>query len=278
MDRKEADTTWWLNNKRGKVDNQLPGSISMMTQVSEGKESTKGQSTRPAQGGLCDASPTAKYLEAQLPHLKSGNVPFTCLCPRSGVSVSGREQKRFYSVVGCRVQVSYFIHKNLCDRWLGKKYLECICFRQISSGIWSPRFGYPLSNQFLSLFYVFLHIYIYRRRKWQSTPVFLPGKFHEQRSLAPVFLPGELHGQRSLVGYSSWSCKELDTTEWLTHTHTHIYRIFFLALLGLYCLVQAFSNEWGYSSLQCMGFSLWWLLLGSMSSKCTEFSICGTRA
>ena len=161
MDRKEADTTWWLNNKRGKVDNQLPGSISMMTQVSEGKESTKGQSTRPAQGGLCDASPTAKYLEAQLPHLKSGNIPFTCLCPRSGVSVRGREQKRFYSVVGCRVQVSYFIHKNLCDRWLGKKYLECICFRQISSGIWSPRFGYPLSNQFLSLFYVFLHIYIY---------------------------------------------------------------------------------------------------------------------
>ena len=24
---------------------------------------------------------------------------------------------------------------------------------------------------------------------------------------------GEFHGQRSLVGYSSWSCKELDTTE-----------------------------------------------------------------
>ena len=90
----------------------------MMTQVSEGKESTKGQSTRPARGGLCrlcDASPTAKYLEAQLPHLKSGSIPFTCLCPRSGVNVRGREQKRFYSV-GCRVQVSYFIYKNLCDR------------------------------------------------------------------------------------------------------------------------------------------------------------------
>ena len=33
------------------------------------------------------------------------------------------------------------------------------------------------------------------RRKWQHTPVFLPGKFH---------------GQRSLVGYSLWGCKELD--------------------------------------------------------------------
>ena len=29
----------------------------------------------------------------------------------------------------------------------------------------------------------------------------------------PVFLPGEFHEQRSLVGYSPWDCKELDTTE-----------------------------------------------------------------
>ena len=36
------------------------------------------------------------------------------------------------------------------------------------------------------------------RRKWQPTPVFLPGK---------------THGQRSLVDYSPWGCKELDTTE-----------------------------------------------------------------
>ena len=41
------------------------------------------------------------------------------------------------------------------------------------------------------------------RRKWQPTPVFLPGEFH---------------GQRSLMGYSPWGPKELDTTEWLTHT------------------------------------------------------------
>ena len=41
------------------------------------------------------------------------------------------------------------------------------------------------------------------RRKWQHTP---------------VFLPGESHGQRSLVGYSPWGRKESDTTE---HTHMH---------------------------------------------------------
>ena len=37
-----------------------------------------------------------------------------------------------------------------------------------------------------------------RRRKWQSTPVFLLDKSH---------------GWRSLVGYSPWGCKESDTTE-----------------------------------------------------------------
>ena len=34
-------------------------------------------------------------------------------------------------------------------------------------------------------------------RKWQPTPIFLPGKSH---------------GQRSLVGYSAQGHKELDTT------------------------------------------------------------------
>ena len=36
------------------------------------------------------------------------------------------------------------------------------------------------------------------RREWQSTPVFFPGEFHEQRNLA---------------GYTPWGCKESDMTE-----------------------------------------------------------------
>ena len=32
----------------------------------------------------------------------------------------------------------------------------------------------------------------------------------------PVFLPGEFHGQRSLVAYSPWDHKELDMSERLT--------------------------------------------------------------
>ena len=38
------------------------------------------------------------------------------------------------------------------------------------------------------------------RRKWQPTPVLLPGK---------------CHGQGSLVSYSPWGHKELDMTQWL---------------------------------------------------------------
>ena len=44
------------------------------------------------------------------------------------------------------------------------------------------------------------------RRKWQSTP---------------VFLPGESHGQRSLVGYSPQGHKELDATEVTQYETTH---------------------------------------------------------
>ena len=34
----------------------------------------------------------------------------------------------------------------------------------------------------------------------------------------PISLPGEFHGQRSLAGYNPWGCRELATTEQLTHT------------------------------------------------------------
>ena len=47
------------------------------------------------------------------------------------------------------------------------------------------------------------------RKKWQTTPVFLPGK---------------CHGQRSLAGYSPWGHKELDMTEVTYHTWTHMER------------------------------------------------------
>ena len=55
------------------------------------------------------------------------------------------------------------------------------------------------------------------RRKWQATP---------------VFLPGESHGWMSLVHCGSWGCKELDTTE---HACMHIH--YYAANLGIWhCL------------------------------------------
>ena len=48
---------------------------------------------------------------------------------------------------------------------------------------------------------LWLFTFMHRRRKWQPTPVFLPGKSH---------------GQRSLAGYSPWGCKESDMTDRLT--------------------------------------------------------------
>ena len=65
-------------------------------------------------------------------------------------------------------------------RWLSGKEPACQCRKHRSNPwVWKIPWG----------------------RKWQSTPVFLPGEFN---------------GQRGLVGYSPWGCKELDTAEWLT--------------------------------------------------------------
>ena len=55
-----------------------------------------------------------------------------------------------------------------------------------------------------------------RRRKWQPTP---------------VLLPGESHGQSCLVSYSLWDCKELDMTEPLTlslHFTSKVYDISYM--------------------------------------------------
>ena len=57
------------------------------------------------------------------------------------------------------------------------------------------------------------------RRKWQPTPVHLPGKFH---------------GLRSLVGYSPWGRKESDTTEQLPF-------LSFFSLLSLWPCIR-----WSY--------------------------------
>ena len=61
------------------------------------------------------------------------------------------------------------------------------------------------------------------RRKWQTTPISLPGKSH---------------GSRNLVGCGPWGCKKLGMTEWLTDRQTRVVNswliFFFLWLIYLF--------------------------------------------
>ena len=70
------------------------------------------------------------------------------------------------------------------------------------------------------------------RRKWQPTP---------------VLLPGESHAGRSLAGYIPWGCRELDTIEWL-HFHFLFYRqCTFLTIISMTLSIIIMSikaNTW----------------------------------
>ena len=72
------------------------------------------------------------------------------------------------------------------------------------------------------------------RRKWQSTP---------------VSLPGESHGQRSLACCSLWGRKESDTTNRLSTAHTFLHSIFLSSptrkqpLSGVFCGQVGLGNS-----------------------------------
>ena len=90
-----------------------------------------------------------------------------------------------------------------------------------------------LKKYLLPTFGIFITYTCVRKRRWQPTPVLLPGKSH---------------GWRSLVGCSPWGCKESDTTERL---HFH----FSLLCIGegngnaLHC--SFLENPLGQGSLVC---------------------------
>ena len=69
-----------------------------------------------------------------------------------------------------------------------------ICL-QVNSTSWLRTY---LTNQYVILRYCSLFTFMHWRRKWQPTP---------------VFLPGESHGWGSLAGCHLWGCTESDTTE-----------------------------------------------------------------
>ena len=65
------------------------------------------------------------------------------------------------------------------------------------------------------------------RREWRHTSAFLPGK---------------ARGQRSLVGYSSWGCRELDTTQHLNNNYLAM--LCQLLLYGKVNQLHIFSLVW----------------------------------
>ena len=92
------------------------------------------------------------------------------------------------------------------DTWLSSKESTCQ-WRKLR---FDPRFGK-----------------ICWRRKWQPTPIFLPGKSH---------------GQRTLVCYSSWGRKELDMTDqWCTHALLSFLLLPWLVLLYFICWFSLIS-------------------------------------
>ena len=87
-------------------------------------------------------------------------------------------------------------------------------------------------------------------------------------STTPVFLPGESHGQRSLVGYSPWGCKESDMTEHMS-THTHSVRkgivppnnsLHGVKIYGIRKLYQTYTHFGNSLVVQ-------WLELGDFTAK-----------
>ena len=94
-----------------------------------------------------------------------------------------------------------------------------ISWLQSPSHAWSPKNSHQLKHNtqllgcdnFLSWH---LHQHVWRRPEFDPWIRKIPWK--REWLPTPVFLPKKFHGQRTLVGYSTWSLKELDPTEWLT--------------------------------------------------------------
>ena len=82
--------------------------------------------------------------------------------------------------------------------------------------------GYPLQCSWASLVAQLVKNPSAMQETWAQ---FLGREDPLEKGMAttPVFLPGEVHGQRSLVGYSPRGCEESDMTERLTpNTTFHI--------------------------------------------------------
>ena len=120
--------------------------------------------------------------------------------------------KLFSSLSYLKRDLKLCVSVNMCAKWHSGIKSTCQCRRRKSRGF-DPWIRNMLWN-----------------RKWQSTPVFLPEKFH---------------GQRSLVGYSPWCLKELYMTmDWkclcLTVPISFNFKGIVICYLRVYLMVYLF--------------------------------------
>ena len=117
-------------------------------------------------------------------------------------------------------------------------------------------FTFPISSSFFSsLLFCYLNMNIINirmdwRRKWQPSPVFLPGKFH---------------GQRSLVGCSPRGHKESDMTEHSTHTREDT--LYHDCSVQLLSCVRLFATPWTAARQVSLSITNSWSLLRLMSTE-----------
>ena len=67
---------------------------------------------------------------------------------------------------------------------------------------------------------VYVHVYLPMKEMWVRSQVRSSFPWRRKWQLTPVSLPGKSHGQRRLAGYSPWGCRESDVTEQLHNNST----------------------------------------------------------
>ena len=112
----------------------------------------------------------------------------------------------------------------------------------------------------------------------QETWVRSPGRedpLEKGMASTPVFLPGEIHGQRSLACYSPWRCKH----DWATNTGLRLVRIISTCPIRFQKHLCSHRNLWEVVSLRGMWswqFSRDWDLPCTPGGIWTRFPKCLT--
>ena len=114
---------------------------------------------------------------------------------------------RFINCVICNIGIFWvdqvWKREDTCGCFAYDKYWTTITFPTV----YANKNGYKDSRDRT---FVCIHLYIYMVKKFYSH---WPTDSTRKWQPTPVFLPGEFQGWGSLVGCCLWGCTELDTTE-----------------------------------------------------------------